>query len=281
MLILPMLIWLLVIFLYPFLRTVQMSFTDLRLIGGNYNYVWFANFINLLKEQDFWIAVVNSGIWTASSVILQIIFALLVALLLNQKFVGRNFMRTWVILPWVIPYSVIAVIARWMFSSTFGVINWLLFRLHLVTEPINFLGSLQLAMVTTVLVNVWKWFPFAAITFLAVLQGIPEEMYEAARIDGCNKWHEFRYITLPTLGASLGITTLLMTFWNFNTFGLIWLLTAGGPATATTTLPILVYKKAFRSMKMSDSSALSVIMFIILLIYSSVYMRVNKQEELK
>ena len=281
LLILPMIVWLLIVFLYPFINTIHLSFTDLRLVGGNSNFVWFDTYKNLLMEEDFWIAVMNSGIWTFSSVFLQIFFALLVALLLNQKFVGRNFLRTWVILPWAIPYSVIAVIARWMFSSTFGVINWLLLKLHIVTIPINFLGSLQLAMATSVLVNVWKWFPFAAITFLAVLQGIPEEMYEAARIDGCNKWHEFRYITLPTLSASLGITTLLMTFWNFNTFGLIWLLTAGGPATATTTLPILVYKKAFRSMRMSDSSALSIMMFIILLIFTAIYMKVKKQEELQ
>ncbi len=279
LLVLPIIIWLVVVFLYPFLNTFYFSMTDQRLIGSNANFVGLATFWNILIQEDFWIALYNTMVWTVSSVTLQVLLALMAALLLNQQFWGRNFFRTWIILPWAIPYSVIAVIARWMCSSTFGVINWVLIQIGLISEPLNFLGSLDLAMITSIMVNVWKWFPFVAVTYLAVLQGIPEELYEAARIDGCNVWQEFIYVTLPSLRISIGTTTLLMTFWNFNTFGLNWLLTAGGPATATTTLPILVYKKAFQSFRMGEASGLSVLMFIILLVYTIFYNKLTQKEK--
>ena len=163
-----------------------------------------------------------------------------------------------------------------MLSSTSGVINYVLVELKLVSEPVNFLGSMDLAMGTIIMINVWKWFPFASVIFLAVLQGISSDVYEAARIDGCNKFKEFLYIIIPALKGPIGINALLMTFCNFNTYGLIWLLTAGGPGNATTTLPILVYKIAFKSFRMGAAAALSIIMFAILMIFTMIYRKYVK-----
>jgi multiple sugar transport system permease protein len=279
LLIMPFVVWLCIVFLYPSATTLRLSFHNQRLIGAPSQFVGLDMYIRLFKDADFWTAVMNSAVWTISSVVLQTVLGVLVAIVLNQEFFGVRFLRTWIILPWVIPYSVIAVMARWMLSSSFGVINWLLMRTKLVSYPINFLGSMDLAMTTAVIVNVWKWFPFAAVTYLAALQGIPYDLYEAARLDGCNRWQEFRYVTMPALIPTLTVTVLFMTFWNFNTFGLIYLLTAGGPATATTTLPILVYKKAFQSFRMSEASALSILMFLILLVYSSISNRLSSKLE--
>lgn len=278
-LVMPVIIWFSIILIYPFVNTIQLSFSNLRLFGTDANFVGFRTYQRLLEDENFLICVRNSLVWTFVNVILQIILGLMTAVLLNEKFFGCNFLRTWIIIPWVIPYSVIAVIGRWMLSSTFGVINWVFTSIGLISKPIAFLGTMQLAMPTVIMINVWKWFPFVGIMYLAVLQGIPEDLYEAARIDGSNKWQEFRYITLPSLMPSMGITTLLMTFWNFNTFGLVWLLTYGGPGTATTTMPILVYLKAFREFRMAEAAVLSVIMFIILLIYTTIYRKLQTTED--
>lgn len=279
-LVLPVIIWLSIILIYPFLNVFQISFSNLRLFGTDSSFVGFRTYQRLFQDEKFIISVRNSLIWTSASVILQMILGLITAVLLNEKFFGCKFLRTWIIIPWIIPFSVIGVIGRWMLSSTFGVINWILTNAGLIAEPIAFLGTLQLAMPTVVIINVWKWFPFVGIIYLAALQGIPEDLYEAARIDGSNGWQEFRYITLPSLIPTMAITTLLMTFWNFNTFGLVWLLTYGGPGTATTTMPILVYMKAFREFRMAEASALSVVMFTVLLIYTTIYrkLQTNKFE---
>src|SRR5690554_4796198 len=204
LLVLPIIVWLIIVFLYPILNTFKMSFFDQRLLGTPAKFVGIELYQRLLLvDEDFWVAVKNSGIFTFFSVLFQALIGLMVALILNKDFFGRNFLRSWIILPWIIPYSVIAVIGRWMFSSTFGVINWILLSSGLVAEPINFLGSLEMAMPTVIMVNVWKWFPFIAVTFLSVMQGISEDLYEAARIDGSNWWQEFYYVTLPALTPSI------------------------------------------------------------------------------
>ncbi|MDD3427673.1 MAG: sugar ABC transporter permease [Caldisericia bacterium] len=278
-LIIPVIIWILTILIYPFVNIIQLSFTNLKLFGTDANFVGFRTYQRLFQDETFLISIKNSLIFTLVSVFLQIVLGLLTAVLLNENFFGCKFLRTWVITPWVIPYSVVAVIGRWMLSSTFGVINWMLIKTGLISEPIAFLGTINLAMPTVIAINTWKWFPFVSIIYLAAMQGIPEDLYEAARIDGSSGLQEFRYITLPSLIPTMVITTLLMTFWNFNTFGLVWLLTYGGPGTATTTMPISVYIKAFREYRGAEASALSVIMLIILLLYTIIYRKLQPSED--
>jgi multiple sugar transport system permease protein len=174
---------------------------------------------------------------------------------------------------------VVAIMARWMLSSTFGVINWVMLNVGIFESPVSFLASPQLAMPTAIAVNVYKWFAFVGVMYLAVLQGIPNDLYEAARMDGSNKLQEFRYITLPALLPTVGVMSLLMTFWNFNTFGLVWLLTAGGPGTTTTTLPILVYRRAFQRYRLSEAAALSVVMFLFLFVYTVIYQRIRDRAD--
>lgn len=250
--------------------------TNQRLFGSTYDFVGFETYKWVFTQSEFTLSLYTTVIWTVASLVLQIGIAVLTALLLNMDFKGRNFYRTWIILPWAIPYSVIAIISRWMLSSTFGVINYILTEFRLVSEPINFLGSMDLALGTAIMINVWKWFPFASIIFLAVLQGVSSDVFEAAKIDGCNRFQQFLYIIMPALKIPIATNALLMTFWNFNTFGLIWLLTAGGPANTTTTLPILVYKLAFKSFRMGAAAALSMIMFVVLMIFSLLYRKYVK-----
>jgi|LSQX01.1.fsa_nt_gb multiple sugar transport system permease protein len=279
LLVLPVIVWITVILIYPFLNIIYLSFTNLRLFGTDACFVGFRTFIRLFRDECFVVSIKNSFIFTSISVFLQTILGLITAVLLNETFFGCKFLRTWIIMPWVIPFSVIAVIGRWMLSSTFGVINWVLLNIGLISEPIAFLGTTKLAMPTVIAINVWKWFPFVSIMYLAALQGISDDLYEAARIDGSSCWQEFIYISLPSLMPTMAITTLLMTFWNFNTFGLVWLLTFGGPGSATTTMPILVYMKAFREYRVAEASALSIVMFTVLLVYTTIYRKLQKTEE--
>lgn len=278
-LILPILLWLVMFFVYPFGNTIFMGFTNQKLFGSPYEFVGFQNYIKFFSDETFLQALYRSFVWTIGSVVAELILAMAAALLLNTDFPGRNFFRTWIILPWAIPYSVIAVIGRWMFSSTFGIINSVLMKVGIVDHTINFLGDANIALFTAMGVNVWKWFPFVAVTLLASLQGLSESLIDASRIDGCNAVKRFWYVTLPHMKSTISITALLMTFWNFNTFGLIWLLTTGGPSDATTTLPVLVYKTAFQSMRMGRASSLSVIMLVILLVFSIIYRRVSSKAE--
>lgn len=273
---LPITVWIALIVFYPIISTVYTSMTNQKLFGSPYDFVFLDTYKWVFEQSAFIQATINSLNFAVTSVIFQVIFGVLTALLLNMEFKGRGFFRTWIILPWAIPYSVIAIIFRWILSSTFGVINYVLTELNLISESINFLGSMDFAMTTTIAVNIWKWFPFASVIFLAALQGIPSDVFEAARIDGCNKIQEFYYLIIPALKAPIAVYTLLLTFWSFNTFGLIWLLTAGGPADVTTTLPVLVYKMAFRQFRMGAASALSIIMFIILMIFTIIYRKVVK-----
>ncbi len=279
LLVLPIMLWLLIVFIYPILDTLRMSLYNQRLLGMPARFVGLDLYKKALANEEFWIATKNSAIFTFFSVFFQALIGLMVATVLNRDFFGKNFLRTWVILPWIVPYSVIAVIGRWMLSSTFGVVNWALQSTGLISTPINFLGSLEMAMPTVITINVWKWFPFIAVTFLSVMQGISEELYEAARIDGSNRWQEFRYVTIPALTPSIITMALLMTFWNFNTFGLVWLLTAGGPGTATTTLPILAYRTAFRNFRMGEAATLSILMCLILMIFTTAYTKILKNDK--
>lgn len=272
----PICVWLACIVLYPVLSTFYNSMTNQKLFGAPYDFVGLETYKWVFANSDFNLSLFTTAIWTVSSLILQIGLAVLTALLLNMDFKGRDFYRTWVILPWAIPFSVIAIIARWMLSSSFGVINYVLMDIRLISEPINFLGSMGLALGTVIIINVWKWFPFASIIFLAVLQGVSKEVIEAARIDGCNRFQQFLYIIMPVLKIPIATNALLMTFWNFNTFGLIWLLTAGGPANTTTTLPILVYRLAFKSFRLGAAAALSMIMFALLMIFTLLYRKYVK-----
>ncbi len=276
---LPILLWLLLFFVYPFLSTIYLGFTDQKLFGSPYQFIGLANYFKLFQDQDFLLALWRSFVWTVGSVVVELVLALGAALLLNTEFPGRNFFRIWIILPWAIPYSVIAVIARWMLSSTFGIVNILLSQLGLTNQTINFLGDANIALYTSMGVNIWKWFPFIAVTLLASLQSVDESLIDAARIDGCNVFQRFRYVLFPHMRVTISVTALLMTFWNFNTFGLIWLLTTGGPSDATTTLPVLAYKTAFQSFRMGRASSLSVIMLLLLLVFAVAYRRLSAKNE--
>jgi len=245
-------------------------------------FVGMGNFRSLLKERVFWNSLGKSLIFTFGSINLQFLLGMGIAMLLNQRFKGRAFARGMILFPYLIPTVAAVLVWKWILDTNLGILNHLLFSFHLIREPISWLGSPDLAMIVAILVNTWKFFPFVVISVLAGLQGIPEEIYEAAKIDGASFWRQFIHITLPQLKYILMIVFLLRFIWTFNNFDLVYVLTGGGPINATETTPILIYEKAFFGMNMGMASSLASVLFLIsiglFVIYMKLYFSVEKKE---
>jgi len=204
---------------------------------------------------------------------LQMVFGISVALLLHQNLVFRSLARSLVLFPYFLSTVVAVLVWRWLFNDLYGVLNHMLMWAGLIDMPVDWLGSMPNAMVSLVFVGAWKYFPFVVIAVLARLQSIPDELYEAATIDGAGPFARFTDITLPQLKDVLIVIVLLRTIWDFKEFDLIYLLTGGGPIISTQTLPLMVYKEAFALNQMGAASAVAVVMMLIMLIFMTVYLR--------
>ena len=272
-LIAPLLVWLLATIAAPLAYSVYLSFTDAGTIGTPFEFIGLDNYSNVLGEPEFWSAFLRSIAWAIGGALLQTIMAFAAALVLHQAFRGRRFARTWIVLSWIVPTIVIAILWRWMLNASFGVVNYVLTETGLAGEPVDFLGDPSLALPTVVFVNAWRWFPFLALIILAGLAAIPRELYDAARVDGASSLQIFRSITLPLLQPVMYVVGLLGTLWSFNVFDVIWLLTQGGPSNATETLPVLVYQRAFDGFAMGEASTISVLLALFLLVFALAYMR--------
>lgn len=267
----PLVVWLLVTIAIPLLYSFYLSLTDAGIIGTEANFSGLANYATVLGEPEFRSAFGRSLIWAIGGAVLQTVLAFAAALTLNQAFVGRRFARTWIILSWIIPTIVIAILWRWMLNAGYGVVNFIVTTIGLADAPIDFLGSPEWALPTVIMINAWRWFPFLALLILAGLQSIPGEVYEAARVDGATATQRFFKITLPLLQPVMYVVGLIGTLWAFNIFDVIWLLTQGGPSGSTQTMPVLIYERAFSGFAMGEASAISVLLSVFLLIFSVLY----------
>lgn len=272
-LIAPLLLWIVATVAYPLFSTIRISLTDLGFLGASAHFVGAANYLALLGSSDFWEALLRTLGWTFGNALLQMIAGFLTALVLNQEFRGQRFSRTWVILPWIVPTVVVAIIWRWMLNGSFGVVNYIIRLFGIVERPLNFLGAADLAMPSLILVNSWRWFPFLAVIILASLQSVPREQYEAAAIDGASGTQRFFRITMPLIRPTLAVLGLVGTLWSVNVFDVVWMLTRGGPVTATTTLPLYIYEKGFQAYRMAEASAASVLLCILLAVFAFVYLK--------
>ncbi|MGE5606750.1 MAG: carbohydrate ABC transporter permease [Bacteroidota bacterium] len=243
--------------------------------------VGFLNYQQLFADSNFWKSFINSLVWTLGNLVLQLTLPTLVALFLNRKFFGRNFTRSIILTPWIIPAIVAAIIWRWLLEPTVGIINLILQSLHWVNGPISFLGEPNTAMISLICVNTWRFAPLGIVLILASLQTIPHELYEAAHVDGATPVQEFTYITFPLLGNVVWFVGLLASIWTFNIFDLIWLMTTGGPGTATQTIPVLIYRTAFKTLQMGMASAMAIISSIFLIGLGIIYFRYMKPKDME
>ncbi|HTR12388.1 MAG TPA: sugar ABC transporter permease [Roseiarcus sp.] len=261
----PVLIWLGVTLLYPLVSSAALSLENVRIIGSAGRFVGLANYLSVLSSAAFWLALERSVVWVAGNAVAQTVLAMASALILEQAFPGVRVARTWIVLTWIVPTIVIVIVWRWLLSTSGGMINPFLIELGVIRRPMGFFSSSVSAMTTLILINSWRWFPFVAVMLLAGLQRIPGELYEAAAIDGASRFARFRRITLPLLQPTLFVLLVIGTLLSFNVFDIVWLLTGGGPADATTTLPILIYRTAFKGYRLSEAAAMSVIATLLLM----------------
>ena len=227
-------------------------------------FVFLANYRAMLSDPVFWISLKNSLVWIVGVVILQLLLGLGTALLLNREFAWRGLARALILIPWVTPSVLTALMWRWMYDGNAGVINDLLVRVGILKEYFPFLANGKTALGAIMVALMWQGFPFFAIMILAGLQAIPLELYEAAEVDGAGPGRKFFRVTLPLLVPVLFTAILLRIIWVANSLDIIFIMTEGGPGYSTYTLPLYSYLKAYRGMDFGYGSTLAVTITILL-----------------
>jgi len=238
---------------YPILRSVL---TSVENVSGAID---FSNYTQMLSDPDFWWIMARTLLFTVLVDVIVLLVGLGVALLMNWRFPGRAIVRSLLTVPWAVPEVPVAITFIFMLDPTFGVFNLLARAIPGVTENPQWLLDPVLAMGIIVTVTVWKGFPFYSLVLLAALQSVPEELYEAARLDGAGAFAQFRHVTLPGIRASLALLAVLAFIYSIQQFTLIWLITGGGPVDATTTLAPAIYMQAFRFYNFNYAAAMAVV----------------------
>jgi multiple sugar transport system permease protein len=245
---------------YPFVLGIWYSLTDAR-IGVAGNFVGLNNFITNAQNGIFQQTLKNTFVYTGITTVFKLTLGMALALLMNQRFRGRNLVRAALLLPWIIPTALSTLAWLWIFDSTYGIISWMLKNAGLIQRNIAFLGDPVLAMGSVITVNIWRGTPFFAISLLAGLQTIPQDLYEAAAIDGASAWQRFRRVTLPLIMPVLTIVTLFSIIWTFADFQLVYVLTRGGPTNSTHLLATLAYQIGMTAGELGNGAAISLWMF--------------------
>ncbi len=264
LLVLPALILLIGLVAYPFIFAIVISFTD-RVVGRSGDWVGLANFRYLFNQPAFAKTVQNTIILVVVSDIAKLVIGLGLAVLLNLAVPGRGFMRAFIMLPWAMPGFVAFLIWKLLFVPIGGGVNLILTDTGIYTGIIDWLGQKSTALPAVIIATVWRGFPFWTISFLAAMQGVPDELYEAAKVDGATAWQRFRHITLPTIRPVILIVTLMSSIWTANSFENVWIMTQGGPAAATMVFPVLAYF-GMQTQRLGEAAAVSVAMIPALLI---------------
>jgi multiple sugar transport system permease protein len=276
-LLLPALIPVILLSVIPLLRGVYLGFTDYTL-GSPIHFNGLANYARMLKDLYFWKSFEVGFIWTIVVTAGQVLLGLCLALLLNRKMRFVTLYSTLMLVPWAMPPIIRGIVWRQVYDPDTGILNTLLLRLGLLRESVNWLSSFEYVIPAVIVAGVWGEIPKAAVFLLAGLKSIPDDLYEAARIDGAGKWREFSSVTLPMLAPVMAAVISLSFMWNFNTFGIVWVLTQGGPG-GLTRLPMLAaYEEAFRYGYVGYAAAIGNVMVVIISIVLFAYLRVQMKE---
>ena len=263
---------------FPVGYSVWLSFTNKHAISPGYDYIGLANYIGLSREPEFWWSLWRGTIFSVGSIVLQILLGLGAALLLNQSFTGRGFVRGITLFPYMLPTIVTILLWKWLLSATYGPVNYVLQALGIIHAPVVWLGADWL-MASTIFVAVWQFFPFVVISLLARLQTIDLELYEAAAIDGANALRRFLHITLPELRQVLYVVILLRTFFMFTKFDVPWLMaTGGGLQRLIENLPVYAFRKTFATFQAGEGAAIAVSLFLLLVLLTILYFWVFRRE---
>lgn len=266
--------------IYPIIHAIRMSFYQYLLTRPNVHpFVGLGNFIDVITSYYFKNSIQITAIYTIGAVIGVIIYGLGVALLMNTKVRLSTPLKIVILLPWALPAVVSGLLWKWILNADFGILNGILYALGLIDNYIPFLAIPTLAKVSLVMAHIWKEGPLVAIFFLAGLQLIPDELYEAARIDGGSGWRIFRLVTLPLLRPIFLIVVVYETMTAILTFDTIYVMTGGGPANSTALISWFAYAEIFKSLNLGRGIALAIIIAMITLVLIILYLRVLRTEE--
>jgi len=255
-----------VLVLLPVAHTLWLSLHQVILYRPKTRpFIGLTNYAQSLTDPVFWESLWHSLVWVVCAVSLQFALGLITALLLNRSFAWRGLARTLVVVPWALPSVIIGLIWTWMLDFNLGVLNQIGVRLGVLSTSVPWLAQPSTAMAGVILAIVWQGFPFFAVTLLAGLQSIPQQLYEAASIDGAGRIAQFRYVTLPGLAGVMATALLLRMIWVANSLDLILVMTGGGPGTATQTLPLHAFLTAWSGGNYGQGSALAVLLTLLLL----------------
>jgi ABC-type sugar transport system permease subunit len=258
--VLPIVVLVLALVAYPFCYAIYLSMTR-KFVGMPAVFVGFENYVRLASDGFFLRAVWNSVIFTFGSVVFKLILGTAMALVLTSNIRFRSVFTGILLVPWVAPTVVSALNFLWIYDGSLGVLNYLLVKVfHILPQGVGWLSEAGTAMASVIFVNIWRGFPFFGISFLAGMKAIPGELYEAASVDGANALQRFCYVTLPSLRNIMIIVILLSTIWTFNDFGIVYILTKGGPGGATMVLPVFTYEMAFGAQRLGDAIAVALYM---------------------
>lgn len=271
----PALVIMLSVVVIPIINAVSMSLQNYNLTRPNrIGFIGLENYADILTSRQFWNSLARTGEWVVWGVGLQFLFGFILALLLNKNFRGRGIARSVSLIPWVTPGVLIALMWRWILDGNYGVLNDILLRLGLISDKIAFLATKEYAMPSVIVTIVWQGIPFFALMILAGLQSIPDELYEAANIDGASGLQKLFYVTIPSLKNTIIVTTMLRVIWVANSVDVIYNMTEGGPAYATQTLSVYIYREA-SVLDMGYASAMAILLMLMLLIVSIPYLRMT------
>jgi len=278
-LITPAVLLICALLVYPVLYGVWLSLFKKHSFFPDQRFAGIANYVYLLKDPEFWMSVWYGTVYSVSTIILQIIIGVIAALILNEAFRGRNFVRGVILFPYMIPTVVAIILWKWLLNSQFGLVNYLLMAMGIIGDPLSWMGK-DLIMTSLIIISVWEFFPFVVLSVLARLQSIPPALYEAAKVDGAGAASRFIHVILPQLRNVLFVVILLRSIWMFTKFDTVWLLTQGGGAEKyIRTLPVYAYMRTFMYYQAGLGSTLAVIMFGILIVSTAIYFKMFRREE--
>ena len=281
LMILPSLVLAILIIGYPVADLAWTSLHEVSRFGQTRGFDGLANYADVLGDPLFYASLWRTIIWTVTVVGGTLIISLPVAIILNDDFIGRGIARVIIMLPWAISLTMTAVVWRWSLNGRAGLLNATLMDIHVISQPIEWLATAHLAFAVEILVGILVSIPFTTTIFLGGLSSLPLDAYEAATVDGASPWDLFRYITLPLLKPFINIAVVLNVIYVFNSLPIIWVMTEGGPANGTDILVTYLYKLAFRFGAIGKATAISLIMFAVLLAFTVIYavmvMRTEKE----
>ncbi len=277
----PALLVILAVVLFPFVFNVILSFSNANLYHiRDWRLIGFAQYVSVFKQDLFWSILLKTVVWTLVNIVFHVVIGVFLAVVLHQKFIrGKSAWRIALILPWALPQYISALTWRGMFNYEYGAVNLIITKyLHLT--PVQWLTSPLEAFLAIIITNIWLGFPFMMVIALGGLQSIPDELYEAADVDGASKWFQFWNITAPLLRPVMIPAITLGTIWTFNNINVVWLVSnMGEPADSTHILVSYVYKAAFNMYRFGWAAALSVVIFAILFIFAQVFLRNTRATE--